>query len=130
MLIFAQITFFIIFVGYTKPWADPDEWKKQLLNESILLLVCYHMMCFTPFFPDYKKQNVVGYSVIFVVSASLVFSILQICFTSAKQLRFDIQIWLSRRRMLQQSFIIKNKVRGGQQSRHKQRSLYMRRLDN
>jgi hypothetical protein len=50
-----QVIFSIIFVGQIRPWEDPHQWKAQLVNEVILLIVYYHLMCFTPFFPDYTK---------------------------------------------------------------------------
>ena len=50
-----QIIFSIIMVGYVKPWENPSKWKYQLGNEVLLLLVYYHLMCFTPFFPDMEK---------------------------------------------------------------------------
>lgn len=46
----------------------------------VILVVYYHLMCFTPFFPNFTQQYTVGYSIIVIVSLHIFYSILFLVF--------------------------------------------------
>jgi hypothetical protein len=46
----------------------------------VILVVYYHLMCFTPFFPNFTQQYTVGYSIIVIVSLHIFYSIFFLVF--------------------------------------------------
>jgi hypothetical protein len=66
-----------------------------------ILVVYYHLMCFTPFI-EAEQQHVAGYSVVFVVSAHLIYSILFIILTSFKRMLFKLRLWWLLRKLREQ----------------------------
>lgn len=91
--IILQLLFAIIFVGYYRPWLEPSEWKKQLASETLIMIVYYHLMCFTPFLPDHATQKQVGWSVISIVALHLVGAIAYIFFIDAKVIKRRFKLW-------------------------------------
>lgn len=69
----------------------------QIGDEFLILLVFYHLMCFTPFLWDYRKRYFVGYSVILIVSLHFVLSILNIVYVNAKELLWQFKLWRSKK---------------------------------
>lgn len=98
-MIMFQIIFSIIMVGYIRPYSDPHAWKHQIGNEFLLLLVYYHMMCFTPFFPDFEKQFILGYSCVACVAGHLLWTMSYIIFFSFKQMSKEYRLWSLRRKL-------------------------------
>lgn len=102
-MLFAQVIFSIIMVGHIKPWREPMQWKSQLFNEMVILVVYYHLMCFTPFFPDYDNQYTVGYSVIVIVSLHIFYSIAFMAYLSFYSTIYRLKLWWLIRRMREHS---------------------------
>jgi hypothetical protein len=51
-----------------------------MMNEVLLLIMFYHVMCFTSFVTDLGGQQYMGYSMIALVGLSIVYNIAMIAF--------------------------------------------------
>ena len=56
-----------IIVGQIEPFDAPQLNNQEFFNEVIIMIVLYHIFCFTPFVSDTETQYQVGYSIIFFV---------------------------------------------------------------
>ena len=59
----------------------------------LILVVFYHLMCFTPWLDDYTSQYLIGYSVIAIVFIHFLFSITQIMYINAKASYWSFRLW-------------------------------------
>lgn len=57
-----QAIIMITLVGYIPPFKSRLENLLELVNESFVLLVCYHLFTFTDFLVDTNTREYVGYS--------------------------------------------------------------------
>jgi len=70
MTIIAQV----IILGRLQPFMLPSKTMYELFSEVVVMLVMYHLICFTPFVPDVDMRFRLGYSVCAIVSAHLAVS--------------------------------------------------------
>jgi len=55
-LIVAQTLVAVIIMQYIKPFSDASKLKIEVFNETILVLVLYTMICFTPWIRDVEAK--------------------------------------------------------------------------
>jgi len=60
--------------GSIKAHKSMVDHKVFMFNEMIVLMLIYHLICFTDFVYDPKTRDTVGYSMIFITSLALVFN--------------------------------------------------------
>ena len=65
----------IIIVGTQEPFAEKVKKSLDLFNEFIVLVINYHLLCFTDFLSDPDMREYVGYSMIVVTSVFLAINI-------------------------------------------------------
>ena len=70
-----QIITAVIIIGNVRPFTDPKKSRFEFFNEIMIMLVMYHIICFSPFVPSLETKFLLGYSVCFVVSMHLVINL-------------------------------------------------------
>jgi len=76
----------VIILGRVEPFALPSRVRYELFSECVVMLVMYHMICFTPFVSDLEVRFRLGYSVCTVVSVHLSYSLGILLKTTLKDL--------------------------------------------
>ena len=66
-----------ILVGYIE-YDTRAKQNSEFVNETMVMCVLYCMICFSPFVPDLKAKQVVGYICCFVVSLHLAINLFSI----------------------------------------------------
>jgi len=64
----------VIILGRVGPFGKKSKTSFEFFSEGILMLVMYHMICFTPFVPEVQVRFYLGYSVCAVVCFHLLIS--------------------------------------------------------
>jgi len=64
----------VIILGRVGPFVEKSKIRFEFFSEVTLMLVMYHMICFTPFVPDVQVRFNLGYSVCAVISFHLLLS--------------------------------------------------------
>lgn len=59
-----QAVYMITLVGYVEPYKNLISNNLDLMNESFVILLIYHMLAFTDFVPDLNTRQNVGISLI------------------------------------------------------------------
>lgn len=59
----------VLLIGHQKPFKG-SNWT-ELGNEAVILLIMYHMFCFTEFVPDPQVRYMIGYSVVAIAVVHL-----------------------------------------------------------
>jgi hypothetical protein len=77
---------------HNKRWVD-------FLNESIIMMVLYTMICFSPFVSDVNAKLKIGYVCMLVVGGHLAINMFLIVFTSVQGLKFKFKIWMARKKL-------------------------------
>ena len=69
--------FTIILLGYTKPFVS--KWRNmfEAVEEYSIIVIMYHIFCFTDWLPDLEVRHNLGYSIILCMALQL-FTILGI----------------------------------------------------
>lgn len=75
-----------------QPLKEKGTYMYELFSEVVLMLVIYHMICFTPFVADLEVRFKLGYSVIAVISLHLAVSYLIILKVVFRELRQKYRI--------------------------------------
>jgi len=57
----------VIILGRIQPYSISSQRRFEYFSETTLMLVMYHLICFTPFVPDLKVRFQLGYSVCGVI---------------------------------------------------------------
>jgi len=65
----------VIILGRVAPFAHGRTNKFELFSECMVMMVMYHLICFTPFVPDLQIRFKLGYVLIAVISLHLVVSL-------------------------------------------------------
>ena len=65
----------VIILGRVEPFLEKNTIRFEIFSEVILMLVMYHMICFTPFVSDIKVRVYLGYMVCAVVCFHLLISL-------------------------------------------------------
>lgn len=64
----------------------------EMFSECILMLVMYHLVCFTPFVPDFEVRFRLGYMVCGLVCLHLAVSIVLMLKDKPRELRLKYQL--------------------------------------
>ena len=67
----AQVTFLIIFIGLAEPYKVKSHSFFEKFNESFVIILNYHLLCFADFVVDTKTRNLVGWSMIVSIGICL-----------------------------------------------------------
>jgi len=65
----------VIILGRVQPYSVSNKRRYEMFSETILMLVLYHFICFTPFVPDLEVRFKLGYSVCGLVCLHLAVSL-------------------------------------------------------
>ena len=82
----------VIILGRLQPFVLPSKTKYELFSEVIVMLVMYHLICFTPFVPDVDMRFKLGYSVCSIVVAHLVVSMAILLRVTYLDLKFKYKV--------------------------------------
>lgn len=52
----------LITIGLTKPFKDKKKWKFELMNESVIMVTVYFVMCFSDYVPNINPKIKIGYA--------------------------------------------------------------------
>jgi len=77
----------VIIIGRVQPFLTRSEVRYELFSETILMLVMYHMICFTPFVPDLEVRFQLGYLVCGVVGLHFAFTLFSLTRETIRKLR-------------------------------------------
>ena len=59
----------MLMIGFADPYESTSKKNKELVNEFIIVLAVYHVMCFTPVVVDIDSRIYIGYSFIALILA-------------------------------------------------------------
>ena len=96
-----QSTMMLITVGNIVPFESNEKWIKELSNEMMIMSSLYFVMCFSPFVPDAKAQDIVGYGFCAVIGAHCLINILMMLGGSIRNTIERIKRYLFIRRHMQ-----------------------------
>lgn len=65
----------IILIGYKRPYANKSDNRAEIVQESMIILIMYHVFCFTDWLPDLTVRHWLGYSVIACVLGQLLITL-------------------------------------------------------
>jgi hypothetical protein len=91
----------VIISGYI-PFETSARRHKEFLNETVVMCVLYCMICFSPFVPDIKAKQTMGYFCCFLVALHLAINIYLILSSSLRKLLINGKLWLARRKLAKQ----------------------------
>ena len=91
----------VIIVGYIE-FESQSKRNTEFVNETIMIYVLFCMICFSPFVPDMRAKQAVGYICCFLVSMHLTVNLYLILSSQARALILGLKMWLARRRLSQQ----------------------------
>ena len=91
----------VILIGYVEAFT-PYKRNIEFLNECIIMMVLYSMICFSPFVPEPEARYILGFFCIVIVGLHLIVNLFLILFSNFKQIKLDLMIWRSRRLLLKQ----------------------------
>jgi hypothetical protein len=81
----------MILVGTQEPLAEKIKNSMDLFNEFIVLVINYHLLCFTNFLSDPDMREYVGYSMIMVtcmfLAANTGFALTRMCHKPCNRVR-------------------------------------------
>ena len=67
MILFAQVFIQIFVIGSLNPYKLKAKRDRELINEFVIVLAVYHVMCFTPVVVDIDTRIYIGYSFIALI---------------------------------------------------------------
>lgn len=73
-----QTLFMIMIVGLMCPYSLRSANQMELFNETCVILINYHLMCFTDFVLELERRDQVGYSLIVVTILNVAVNLLVI----------------------------------------------------
>ena len=62
-------------IGLLEPYEASSKKNKELINEFVIVISVYHVMCFTPLVADIDSRIYVGYSFILLIVSHTVISL-------------------------------------------------------
>jgi hypothetical protein len=80
-------------VGLMSPYSDRSANQIELFNETCVILINYHLICFTDFVLDLEKKDQVGYSLIAVTIFYIVVNLSLISFQNIVTLCRKIKLY-------------------------------------
>jgi len=82
----------VIILGRIEPFSVKSKYHYEMFSEVILMLIMYHLICFTPFVPDVEVRFPLGYSVSGLICLHLAVSIFLILKESYTDLRMKNKV--------------------------------------
>jgi len=76
----------LFYNGYAKPFERHSQYVIETINEVTVIMIIYHVFCFTEFVPDPKTRHTVGWSLIVTITCNLLINV----FLIIKELVSDI----------------------------------------
>ena len=77
-----------IIAGYIE-FDSPTKLTSEFFNETTVMCVLYCMICFSPFVPDIRARQAMGYFCCMIVSFHLAINLLLITFSTLQQLKLS-----------------------------------------
>ena len=77
----------VIILGRVAPFTLPNKTRFEMFSEGIVMLVMYHLICFTPFVPEVEMRFKLGYLVCASVCIHLLVSITILLTATYRDLR-------------------------------------------
>ena len=88
-----QSLFYVIFLGLVAPHDITQMTSCELVNEAILMLVCYHFILFTGIVDDTEARTNIGWSMVAFIGLLLIFNVSVILHANIIQLQRKYTIW-------------------------------------
>lgn len=85
----------VIILGRVEPFVDKNKMYFEFFSETIVMLVMYTLICFTPFLPDLEMRFRLGYICIGIISVHLLVSLFILGKGIFKDVRFANSRWRS-----------------------------------
>jgi len=82
----------VILLGRVAPFKNRFSNHFEMFSETIVMMVMYHLVCFTPFVPDLKVRFMLGYTVSAVICLHLLVSLVILAKATYKDLRMKNRI--------------------------------------
>jgi len=92
-----SVVFGVILVGWVESLEGASRRKVEFINEIIIMMVLYCMICFSPFVPDPIARYKMGFFCCFIVTLHLVVNLGIIGSGSFRQLLFKYRLWRARK---------------------------------
>jgi hypothetical protein len=89
---------YIIYLGLVMPHDTVSMTSSELVNESILMMTCYHFILFAGLVYDVEAKTSIGWSLAAFVALLLVFNVAVILFANIRQFRAKFTLWKLRRK--------------------------------
>ena len=103
LLIFTVLVQMIV-LGILEPFESRSRVRQEILDESVVMVVLYHFMCFSDFVPDVTARLLLGYSLITFVVVWLLGRLGWNMWTNLKNLKFRLIVcrahcwhWITKR---------------------------------
>lgn len=101
MIAVVSVEAVIIYLGLAMPWEEQGINYLEIANEVILMLLLYHMILFTEFYPDYEvRAAIIGPSFLLVVAANIIFNVVTVVSKQWTTMRRGYNRWTNERRYL------------------------------
>ena len=88
---------YIIYLGLVVPHDVVNMTRAELMNESILMITCYHFILLAGLVYDVEARTSIGWSLAAFVGLLLLFNVTVILSANLGQLRRKFSLWVLRR---------------------------------
>jgi hypothetical protein len=96
--IFAYLNlFYVMYLGLVVPHDVVNMTNSELANESILMIICYHLILFTGVVDDLETRTNIGWSLVAFIGVLLIFNVIVILSANINQLRRKYALWKMRK---------------------------------
>ena len=68
-------------IGFAEPYKSRGKWLNELINEFMIMIAIYHVMCFTLLVPNIDTRILVGHSFITLVLGHTLISLMMIVYS-------------------------------------------------
>ena len=72
----------MILLGLVRPLATNRENNVEMLNNFLVMIICYCLYCFTDFLTDLEWREITGFAMIALLTFYIVFNLILITITS------------------------------------------------
>ena len=90
----------MIYVGYFRPFELPSANRVELINESLIIVCTYSLICFSAFVSDAETRYQCGWVLIVLIICIVIFNLILMVFDGIKSIKRAIQLRLIRRKNL------------------------------
>jgi hypothetical protein len=89
--------FYVMYLGLVRPHDVSQMTSSELVNESILMLTCYHFILFTDFVDNLQTRINLGWSLAAFIGLLLAFNVAMILTANISHLRRKYTLWKLRK---------------------------------